>query len=257
MARHCLIACEVFHREFCAALARTPNTVDAIFVPQGLHDKRAASMAQDLQSRLDAVDEAGYDALLLGYGLCNNGIAGVRAGRTPVVVTRAHDCITMFLGSKERYARVFAEHPGSYYLTSGWIERARRSIETLPTRVKGAHPSDANYRNYVERFGEENAEYLMEAMGHWKDRYGRIVFINLGLGDVESLRAHTRREAERRDLGFEEWSGELSLFQGLVDGPEWPGDRYLVVAPGCTLQPSYDERVVEARPAAPDHGASS
>ncbi|MCZ7646140.1 MAG: DUF1638 domain-containing protein [Planctomycetota bacterium] len=246
MARHRLIACEVFHREFCAAIARTPNTVDVTFVPQGLHDKRAASMAESLQKHIDAVDESGYDALLLGYGLCNNGIVGLRTGRTPLIVPRAHDCITMFLGSKERYAKIFRDNPGSYYLTSGWIERARRSIETLPTRVKGAEASDTTYRKYVERFGEENAQYLMEMLGHWKDKYERMVFIDLGLGDVELLRAHTRREAERRALSFEELPGDLSLFQGLLDGPAWPKDRYLVVPPGYAIQPSYDDGVVSA-----------
>lgn len=248
MARHRLIACEVFHREFCAVVARTPNTVDVAFVHQGLHDMRAATMAESLQKHIDAVDESNYDALLLGYGLCNNGIVGLHAGRTPLIVTRAHDCITMFLGSKERYAKIFGDNPGSYYLTSGWIERARRSIETLPTRVKGARASDTTYQRYVERFGEEDAKYLMETLGHWKDKYGRMVFIDLGLGDVEALRAHTRHEAARRNLGYEELPGDLGLFQGLVDGPEWPADRYLVVPPGHAIRPSYDERIVEARP---------
>src|SRR3990167_1533040 len=100
MARYRLIACEVFFREFCAALADCPHVVDVEFVAQGLHDRPGATMAAALQERVCACDANGYDALLLGYALCNNGIAGICAGRTPLVVTRAHDCITLFLGSR-------------------------------------------------------------------------------------------------------------------------------------------------------------
>ena len=49
----------------------------------------------------------------------------VGAGRPQhsLVVPRAHDCITLFLGSKERYLDYFQTHPGVYFKTSGWIER--------------------------------------------------------------------------------------------------------------------------------------
>ena len=33
-----LIACEIFYREMCAAVARSPNQVDVEFLPKGLHD---------------------------------------------------------------------------------------------------------------------------------------------------------------------------------------------------------------------------
>ena len=33
-----LIACEILHRELCAAVARSVNRVDIEFLPKGLHD---------------------------------------------------------------------------------------------------------------------------------------------------------------------------------------------------------------------------
>ena len=48
-----------------------------------------------------------------------------RAGRPkrPVGRSTGHDCITLFLGDKERYLDYFQSHPGVYFKTSGWIKR--------------------------------------------------------------------------------------------------------------------------------------
>ena len=91
------------YRELCAAVARSPNQVDLEFVPKGLHDLGCTGMVQRLQEALERVDETRYDAMLLGYALCNNGLVGLRARTKPLIIPRAHDCITLFLGSAARY----------------------------------------------------------------------------------------------------------------------------------------------------------
>jgi hypothetical protein len=118
-----LLACEIVYRELCAAVSRSVNQVDAEFLPKGLHDVGQAGMSSRLQEALGRVDESRYDAVLLGYALCSNGLVGLAARSVPLVVPRAHDCITLFLGSKERYLEYFQNHPGVYFKTSGWIER--------------------------------------------------------------------------------------------------------------------------------------
>ncbi len=40
-----LIACEIFYRELCAAVARSVNQVDVEFLPKGLHDIGQAGMS--------------------------------------------------------------------------------------------------------------------------------------------------------------------------------------------------------------------
>ena len=102
-----LIACEILYRELCAAVARSVNQVDVEFLPKGLHDIGQAGMSARLTEVLAAVDESQYDAVLFGYALCSNGLVGLTARRIPLVVPRAHDCITLFLGSKERYLDYF------------------------------------------------------------------------------------------------------------------------------------------------------
>ncbi len=81
-----LISCEVFYREMCAAVARSHNRVDAEFLPKGLHDLPCLDMRKRLQETIDRVDPAEYDAVLLGYGLCNNGLHHVEAREIPLVL---------------------------------------------------------------------------------------------------------------------------------------------------------------------------
>jgi len=65
-----LTACEIFYREFCSVVARSPNTVDVEFLPKGLHDIGSEGMQARLQAALERVDDPRYEAVLLGYGLC-------------------------------------------------------------------------------------------------------------------------------------------------------------------------------------------
>ena len=113
-----LISCEIFYREMCAAVARSPHRIDIEFLPKGLHDIGSKKMLERLQEAVDHVEN--YDAVLLGYALCNNGLAGLTARSLPLVLPRAHDCITLFLGSKERYLEYFSDHPGVYPADTGF-----------------------------------------------------------------------------------------------------------------------------------------
>ena len=118
-----LIGCEVMFREICHLVARSGHQVDIEFLPKGLHDQKSAVMRARLQERIDAVSAADYDAIVLAYALCGNGLAGLEARAIPLVLPRAHDCIALFMGSRHRYQQYFDTHPGVYYKTSGWIER--------------------------------------------------------------------------------------------------------------------------------------
>ena len=57
-----------------------------------------------------------------GYGLCSQGVIGVRANDCTLVVPRVDDCIAIFLGSASAYKKQSRTEPGTYYLTKGWIE---------------------------------------------------------------------------------------------------------------------------------------
>ena len=239
-----LISCEIFYREMCLAAARSCNRVDVEFLPKGLHDIGSAGMLERLQSTLDQVDAAKYDRVLFGYGLCNNGLVGLRATSLPLVVPRAHDCITLFLGSKERYLQYFYDHPGVYFLTTGWIERNEVG-ELRQASVQHKSGMDWSYEELAAKYGEDNARFLHEQLAAKPTHYRQMTFIEMGLEPNDSFERRSQEEAAKRGWSYEKIPGDFSLLQRLVDG-SWEGAEFLVVEPGQRIEASYDELVIKA-----------
>ncbi len=240
MARYALVACDVTRREFEAAAAASPNRIECDFLPQGLHE-RAAGARDEIQSHVDLASRPGVDAILVGYGLCGRATAGIAARGVPLVVPRIHDCIALLLGSRARYEEEFRRAPGTYYLSSGWIERATKPMDSWPAPAGMGEafgsPEEAR-RAYTERFGEEAADALVEEFRGWAQNYRRLAWIRNGQGDEEALSAEVRRRAAARGLAFEEIRTDLRYFEALVNGPPWDPADFLIVPPGRTLRPS-------------------
>jgi hypothetical protein len=229
-----LIGCEVLYREACAAVARSVNQVDAEFLPKGLHDLGSARMRARIQEAVDGASGGPYEAVLLGYALCGNGLVGIEARSVPLVIPRAHDCITLFLGSRERYREYLDQHAGVYFQTSGWIERCQDSGTQLST----------DFNELAERYGEEDARYIHQEL---TKHYRQFTFIEMGVEPDGRFEEQTRREAAARGWEFEKVQGDMSLIRTLVDGP-WDGDRFLTVPPGSHIVVTHDERFLGARP---------
>lgn len=241
-----ILACEVSFREICHCAARSPNLFEFEFLSQGYHDNPLIGI-EKIQERLDA-EARRFDAVLVGYGLCNNMLNGLRApAETRLIVPRAHDCITFFLGSKRRYDEFFRAHPGTYYFTSGWLEHRERGGER-PERKQGAGlGTQMEYDKLVAQYGEENAKYLMEVMDGWTSHYERGVFIDFDFSKDLPCKAQAKRICEERGWAFEEIEGDLSLFQRWLDGP-WPEEDFLIVEPGQRIVPSYDDGIIHIDP---------
>ena len=181
------ICCEIIFREACLVAANSPLVVDFDFLPKGLHDIGSEKMRARLQEAVDAVDPEVYDATVLGYALCNNGVVGLEATRTRLIVPRAHDCISFFLGSRQRYREYFDAHPGTYFRTTGWNERGSSREEDVIHDQLG---TNRTYQEYVEKYGEDNAKFIMESLGGWKAAYSQMTYINMGPVSYTHLRAH-------------------------------------------------------------------
>jgi hypothetical protein len=221
------IVCKVMQREayFCAA--RSKNIVDVVLMEQGLHnepDKLRAEVQKALDKTTDVQGRL-YDASLLGYGLCSNGIVGLSA-KIPIVVPRGHDCVTLLLGSKEKYQEYFDAHPGIYWYSSGWIETG-----TQP----GKERCENLLEQYRRKYGEDNARYLLELEQDWIKKYRWAVYIDWGLGDCDYYRQYTKRCAEFLGWDYDELKGDPGLCQRLVDGP-WDQNEFLVVEPGQKIK---------------------
>ena len=228
--RYRLITCRVLQREayFCAAGSR--NIVDVDLVEQGLHNE-PDRLTIELQRSIDETMPETYDAVLLGYGLCSNGIAGLTAPVT-MAVPRGHDCMTILLGSKERYREYFDKHRGVYWYSPGWIEY---------TDQPGKRRFDLLRESYIEKYGDDNADYLMEMEQSWMTEYSRATYVKWPLSDSGGFRRFTKESAEFMDWEYDEVPGDPGLFQRLMDGV-WKESEVLVVEPG---------QRIEADPAAP------
>ncbi len=236
-----LITCEIFFREMNAAVPRSPHSIEIEFLPKGLHDMGSSQMLARVQEVVDRV-ENGYDAILLGYGLCNNGLAGLTARHTQMILPRAHDCISMFLGSKERYLDYFNNNPGVYFKTTGWIERGEAGGELHQLSIPTQLGINMSYEKLVEKYGEDNAKYLFEQLGYAKN-YGQFTFIEMGVEPDGSFEEHTRQLAKERNWKFEKLQGDMSMIQRLLDG-QWDDKEFLTVPPGWRVVTNFGESIV-------------
>ncbi|MBC8470013.1 MAG: DUF1638 domain-containing protein [Planctomycetes bacterium] len=217
------ITCKVMQREAYYCAARSKNVVDVVLMEQGLHDEpdRLRTEVRKALENTHDIQKRPYDASLLGYGLCSNGIVGLSA-EIPIVVPRGHDCITLLLGSKDKYQEYFDSHRGVYWYSPGWIE-------------SGKQPSKERYEKlleeYKEKYGDDNAQYLMEVEQNWIKEYSWATFIDWGLTDSSEYKNYTKRCAEFLHWNYEELTGSPALMQKLIDG-DWHESEFLVVEPG-------------------------
>lgn len=241
-----LISCDIFTREICAAVMRSSNTVDVEFLPKGLHDIGCEGMRARLQEAIERVDETLYDAILLGYALCNNGVVGLKARTIPLVIPRGHDCITLFLGSRERYQEYFTSNPGVYYLTSGWIERGTAVGELAQLSVSRRLGMEQSYEELVEKYGEDNAAFLWEEFNKWTENYSKITYIDMGITPEGCDFEHEARlRAQEKGWSFDKVPGDMSLLQRLVDA-KWNPEDFLIVPPGEQVAVSYDDDIIRS-----------
>lgn len=244
-----LISCEIFFREFSAALARSPHLIDAEFLPKGLHDIGTTEMRSRIQCAVDRVGNAGYDAILIGYGLCNNGIVGLTSRGTSLVIPRAHDCITLFLGNKERYLEYFENNPGVYFQTTGWIERGEVNGELSQLAIGQKLKLKQSFEELVGRYGEENARYLWGQLGTLEKNYRKMTFIEMGIEPDDSFERRAAEKAHARSWEFEKVRGDMGMFYRLVNGI-WDDHEFLVVPANCRVAPTYDGGIIalESKP---------
>jgi hypothetical protein len=219
-----VIACRVMEPEL-EELRKGIAGVEVRYIEQALH-RVPQNMAARVQEEIEKV-QSSAGLIVLGYGLCSNGIVGVVAPAQGLVVPRAHDCIGLFLGSLEKYKSCFSERPGTYYLTPGWVAESRDPLGIL--------------EEYQERYGQETAQWVMEEeLKH----YTHIALINSGVGDLERLRARARANAEYFGKQYEEIPGDLSYLRKLLEGPYTERDFFFIPPGQKVTQERYLEEAM-------------
>lgn len=207
------LGCEVLFREVCLLSATSSSLIDHRWLSQGLHDLGAEKMAARLQREIDTVPAGQYDAILLGFALCNNGVVGVSSAHTPMIIPKAHDCITFFLGSRTAYQACFDQNPGTYFYTSGWMERDDVNLEEVSDSIQDRLGLVISREEMVERYGEENAEYLMAEMGNLTQNYTTLLYIDTGVDPSGRFLRQAEEQATANGWSFKQMTGDLTLLK--------------------------------------------
>ncbi len=239
-----LIGCGLLLREFSEAIVDSPNLIDVRFLPAGLHDSGAKKMRKKLQQEIDSVDTTCYDAIVLGYGLCGTGLSGLKAPGIPLVLPRAHDCITLLMGSRDQYSEYFKANSGVYFRSVGWLERAAQMSDQL---ADGGLIPDRE--SLIAQYGEEDGEYLYEEATRYRRSYNKLTYIRTGSRLDDSFIEQAKVEAAENNWTYEEFDGNTKLFHRLLSG-DWESD-FLVVPPGGTIEATYDDDILRAKCAEP------
>jgi len=216
-----IIACRVL-KETLEPLI-DPSVRDVTFLDYGLH-RTPRLMAQSIQQRIDSVEQPSL--ILVGYGLCGNGLVGVKARQHTLVIPRTDDCIALLLGSYQSYRAELAETPGTYFLTRGWLESRSDPL--------------SEYEEYCGKYGPKKAAWIMDEQYR---NYRRLCLITYSDDDLAACRPRAGEVAEfcraRWNWRYEERRGSDELIRRLLAfGRERPSDDFVVVLPGDEVRQS-------------------
>ena len=225
--------------------AQSTHQIEVTFLEIGLHND-PATLGELLQAQIDATRAADYDAIVLAYGLCGQATAGLKAGAVPLVMPRAHDCITLFLGSRTRYQDQIEQHPGTYWYVQDFAADQAEAGGKVAIGSAVEESAEALYESYVAKYGQDNADYLMSVMGGWHKHYKRGVYIALEPSKEHLSEAQTAAEVARYGWAFERMLGDTGLICRLLHA-EWDDD-FLVVQPGEMIAMAYGDEVVCRKP---------
>jgi hypothetical protein len=192
------------------------------FLEYGLH-RVPARLTWELQAAIDSIETPSL--VVLGYGLCGNGLNGIQAGKHTLLAPRADDCIAILLGSHRAYIEAFEAEPGTYYLSKGWLE-------------SGSHPLK-EYQEYVPKYGEEDAMWIMDQQYQHYRKLVLVVHNEEELAQYRPQALEVARFCERWGMRYEEKIGSDAYVRRLVtamSAPEAIGDDFLLVPPGGTLR---------------------
>ena len=243
-----VIACGVLEPELTRLAAQSKNEIGLELLQAGLHDE-PDKLRLEAQEAIDRAASEGWEAVALGYGLCGRGVSGLIARTIPVVIPRAHDCMTLFMGSRQAYRDQFSRNPGTFYITPGWYEHKIRPLgheHELQYEVACCVEEDARYPELCEKFGAEEAAHIIHFQDSWKRNYTRAAFIDTGLAAKhEESAAYAQEMAKALGWRYERVKGDPHLLVKLLEG-QWDEAEFLVLKPGQRSTTTGDEAILTA-----------
>ncbi len=232
-----LVACGVLALDCKFLQEHIDFEIQMHYLPGGLHTSPPA-LRRRLQETIDAIDkDPDISRIVVGYGLCGHGTAGLQARTKPLIIPRVHDCIALFLGSDQAYREQFSKAPGTYYLSAGWVEEK----EDLSSGMGSDDPTKGASRDAAETanlYGADNAAYIEDFMQSWTRNYTRAAFIDTGVGGQKERYAKEAESlARKHGWQYERIPGTHNLLNEALHCTE-TSETMLCVPPGSIT--SYD-----------------
>lgn len=146
--------------------------IDYLDIEGHNHPKKLSKQIQD------EIDKClNYEKIVLIYGLCGNAILNILARDIPVYVVRVHDCLSVLLGSKDRFEQLFSNR-----LSSGW------SCYSLEGRKRISFDNyDDEEREYLESILYPKKDIYITFNQEWEKQYENY-YSEILLGDISFLR---------------------------------------------------------------------
>jgi len=211
-----ILACRVF-QDWLEHLLPLGMTEDITFFDYALHE-HPKNLRQTIQDAINNIAEPSL--IVLGYGLCGNGLHEIQAGKHTLLIPRTDDCIAIILGSYQVYRREFDKEPATYYLSKGWLEGGSTPLQ--------------EHQKLVEKYGEKKADWLMD---YQYKNYKRLALIVQNTQDLDAAK-DVARYCERWGLRYEEFIGTDTILQRLIEiaaNLDQTDDEFIIVPPGREL----------------------
>jgi Protein of unknown function (DUF1638) len=101
-----------------------------------------------------------------------------------------------------------------------------------------------NYEEWVAKYGEEQAKFLIEEMGRWSNAYSHGTLIDFDFTKPLNLKTRVCQICQEKGWSFDHIKGDLRLLEKMLAG-DWPEQDFLVVQPGQRVVPSFDETIIK------------
>ena len=243
-----VIACPVFQRELEMLAAGAKTEVTFQHLEMGLHEGSAENLRAALQGAIDGVTTGQCDAIAIGYGLCNRGIVGLEARALPVAIPRAHDCIGMLLGSSRCYLAQLETQPGTYFQSAGWLENSPANGDVRQQNFPFGPGSTVTREQLAEKYGDENAGYLLEQLNNLTRHYERLAFIATPVPEAAKWEKAARKNARAHGWKFEKLPGDLGWLRRLLNA-DWNDREFLKLKPGERVGLRHNAQLIGVEPA--------
>jgi hypothetical protein len=204
-----IVACNTIADELNLAIRTTATPHPVYWIDSKLHTK-PEKLREQIQGSLDRISNV--STILLAFGFCGAGLAGVRSTTSRLILPRVEDCISLLLGS-EQIRRQVSRETASYYLTRGWIESENNIGDQC---------------DYCTRkFGPDRGLRIMKEM---LKHYRHLTLIDTGAYDITSYGRKIGELAAKLGLTDKIITGSQRLLQKLLTGP-WD-EEFVLVDPG-------------------------